>query len=178
MADKNAADLIDAAWRARREGRYPEAERGLREAIDASRRSGNGGQLVSALGKLAHVLRDLGRDDEALPISEEAVLVSRDEGDGMLLAHTVRHLGDLHRDAGRLAEADRCYTEALELYRAASSPDALDYANALRPAALLKLSQGERSAARALLSEARTLYQNAGIDAGVDECSRHLARLE
>jgi tetratricopeptide (TPR) repeat protein len=178
MVDKNAADLIDAAWRARREGRYPEAERGLRDAIDASRRSGNGGQLVSALGKLAHVLRDLDRQDEALPVSEEAVRVSRSGGDGLLLAHTVRHLGDLHRDAERLAEADRCYEEALALYRAAPSPDPLDVANALRPAALLKLSQGQRSEARALISEARALYQKAGIDAGVDECSRQLERLE
>lgn len=171
-------DLIAAAWRDRREGRHADAERGLRDAIDASRRAGNGRQLVSALGKLAHVLRDLGRDDEALPVSEEAVHVSRDEGDSLRLAHTVRHLGDLHRDAGRLVEADRCYGEALALYRAAPSPDALDVANALRPAAFLKLSQGERSAARALLSEARTLYQKAGIDAGVEECSRQLAQLE
>jgi len=171
-------DLIEAAWRARREGRHPEAERGLRQAVNASRQSGTGRQLVSALGKLVHVLRDLDRQDEALPLSEESVRVSRGEGDGLLVAHTVRHLGDLHRDAGRLAEADRCYDEALALYRAAEAPDALDFANALRPAALLRLSQDRRPEARALMSEARALYAQAGVDAGVEECARLLARLE
>src|SRR4051794_967342 len=102
-------DLIEAAWAARRDGRHQECEGGLREAIDASRRSGNGPQLVSALGKLAHVLRDLGRHTEALPVSEEAVHASRPTGDPLLLAHTVRHLGDLHRDTGRAADATRCY---------------------------------------------------------------------
>jgi tetratricopeptide (TPR) repeat protein len=171
-------DVIDAAWRARRDGRHQEAERGLRDAIDASLRPGDERRLVSALGKLAHVLRDLGRHDEALPLSEEAVRASQAAGDPMLLAHTVRHLGDLHREAERLSEAEHCYDEALTLYRAAASPDALDFANALRPAALLKVSQGQMPQARALLSEARALYEKAGTDAGVDECARHLAQLE
>jgi tetratricopeptide (TPR) repeat protein len=170
--------LIEAAWRARREGRYLDAEGGLRDAIDASRGAEAWPQLASALGKLAHVLRDLGRDDEALPISEEAVRVSRSCGDASQLAHAVRHLGDLHRGAGRLVEAERCYTEALALYRAEPSPDALDVANALRPAALLKASQGDRARARALFAEARALYQQAGIVAGVEECSRQMAQLE
>jgi tetratricopeptide (TPR) repeat protein len=173
----NVEALIDAAWRARREGRYQEAELGLHEAIEASRRSGNGRQLTAALGKLAHVMRDLDRHDEALRFSEEAVGVSRGTGDGLLLAHAVRHLGDVHRDARRLADADACYTEALELYRAADGPDSLDVANALRPAALLKVSQGKGAEALALFSEARTLYQQAGIEAGVEECSRNIAKL-
>ena len=68
-------DLIEAAWQARRQGRDDEAERGLRAAIDASRQSGAAAQLASALGRLAHVMRDLGRHNEALPLSEEAVRV-------------------------------------------------------------------------------------------------------
>ena len=170
-------DAIEAAWRARRERRHPEAERGLRDAIEASRRSGNGRQLISALGKLAHVLRDLDREQEALPVTQEAVDVCRAEGDGLLPAPTVRHLGDLHRDAGRVMDAERCYDEALSLYRAAQSPDALDFANALRPAALLRVSQADRVQARALFAEARELYQQAGIAAGVEECASQLARL-
>jgi tetratricopeptide (TPR) repeat protein len=171
-------ELIEAAWAARRGGRHEESERGLRAAIDASRQSGNAVQLVSALGKLAHVLRDRGRNDEALPLSEDAVRIGRRAGEVQLLAHAVRHLGDLHRDAGRFAEADRCYDEAVALYRAAESPDALEFANALRAAALVKAAQGAGAAARALFAEARALYQQAGIDAGVDECARQLARLE
>lgn len=169
-------ETIEAAWRARREGRHDEAERGLRAAIETSRRAGAVGQQIDALGKLAHVLRDRGECAQALTLSEQAVTLSRG-GDPLVLAHALRHLGDLHRDAERFPDADRCYSEALTLYRTADSPDPLDVANALRPAALLKAAQGDRLQARELLGAARALYQQAGIDAGVEECSRRIARL-
>lgn len=171
-------NLIDEAWRARREGRQADAERGLLEAIESSRQFGSRVQLIRALKSLAHVVRDVAQDDRALPLYEEAVTLGRVEGDILLLAHTVRHLGDLHRDAGRLGDADRCYAEALSLYRTAPSPPALDFANALRPAALLKEHCGDEVGARQLWSEAQILYEAAGVQQGVDECSRHLARLD
>jgi tetratricopeptide (TPR) repeat protein len=174
----SAGALIDAAWRARREGRLDEAERGLRDAIDATRVAGDDDHLVDALGKLAHVMRDLDRPDAALPLLEEAVRLGRTVHDALRLAHALRHLGDLHRGAARLADADRCYSEALTIYRRAGAPDALDFANALRPAALLKHAIGDRIAARELFAEARDRYREAGIDAGVQECARHLAQLE
>lgn len=174
---KRIETLIDAAWLARREGRHADAEQGLLEAIETSRQSGSRVQLIRALERLAHVVRDVGHDDRALPLYEEAVTLSREEGDALLLAHTVRHLGDLHRDAGRLDDAGRCYLEALSLYRAVPSPPALDFANALRPAALLKEQYGDNVGARQLWAEAQVLYQAAGVQPGVDECSRHLARV-
>lgn len=170
-------DLIDAAWQARREGCHEEAERGLREAIETTRQSGSRLQLIRSLNGLAHVMRDACQDGPALSLYEEAVTLSREEGDILLLAHTVRHLGDLHRDADRLSEADRCYSEALSLYRTSVSPPQLDFANALRPAALLKERQGDNGGARVLCSEAQAFYQAAGVQQGVDECARHLARL-
>ena len=94
------------------------------------------------------------------------------------LDEAVRHLGDLHRDAECLDQADLCYDEALAIYRESSDRAALDFANALRPAALMKERQGDRSLARTLFAEARDLYREAGIDAAVRECSRCLARLE
>jgi len=170
-------DPIDVAWQARREGRHEDAERGLLEAIKTSRQAGPRRQLIRALKALAHVVRDIGQDERALPLYEESLTLSREEGDILLLAHTARHLGDLHRGADRLAEADQCYSDALSLYRSAVSPPALDLANALRPAALLKERQGDSTGARQLWSEARVLYQAAGVQPGVDECVRHLARL-
>ena len=110
----------------------------------------------------------------AVSLYEEAVALCREEGDPLLIAHTVRHLGDLHRRARRLAEAEPCYAEALSLYRAAISAPPLDFANALRPAALLKELQGDRTGASVLWAEARSLYEAAGVQAGVDECARHL----
>jgi tetratricopeptide (TPR) repeat protein len=169
-------DPVDVAWRARREGRHEDAERGLLEVIKTERQSGTRRQLIRGLEALAHVMRDAGQDGRALPLYEEAVALSREEGDIALLAHTVRHLGDLHRDGDRLADADRCYVEAIALYRSTGSPPTLDFANALRPAALLKERQGDNAGARQLWSEARMLYKAAGVQPGVDECIRHLER--
>jgi len=171
-------DLIDEAWQARREGRHADAEEGLLEAIQASRQYGSRVQLIRAIKGLAHVVRDVGQDERALALYEEAVSLGREEGDILLLAHTVRHLGDLHRDTDRLDDANRCYSEALSLYRSSGAPPALDFANALRPAALMRERSGDDVGARQLWSEAQVLYQAAGVQPGVDECSRHLARLE
>lgn len=169
-------DLIDRAWQARREGRHDEAERDLLEAIERGRASGSRALLIRALKSLAHVLRDRGEGARARPLYEEALDLSRQEGDTLLLAHTVRHLGDLHREDGRLAEADRCYSEAITLYRSFASPPPLDFANALRPAALSKESQGDREIARELWTEALALYEAADVRTGVDECARHLGK--
>jgi tetratricopeptide (TPR) repeat protein len=171
-------DLIDEAWQARRQGRHADAERGLLEAIETSRQFGSRVQLIRALKGLAHVVRDVGQDERALPLYEEAVTLGREEGDVLLLAHIVRHLGDLHRGADRLDDANRCYLEALSLYRTTASPPALDFANALRPAALMREHYGDDAGARQLWSEAQVLYQAAGVQPGVDECSRHLAKLD
>ncbi len=170
-------DPIEAAWQARREGRLEDAEGDLLKAIEDSRRAGASLDVIRGLKALAHVLRDAGQHQRALPLYEEAIALSRERGDALLLAHTVRHLGDLHRDERRFDEAERCYAEALSLYRAAPSPPALDFANALRPAALLKEHRKDTLAARELWTEARALYHAAGIQAAVDECTRHLQGL-
>lgn len=157
-------ERIDAAWQARREGRHEAARRELLEVITTSRKAGKRLVLIRALTALAHVVRDRGEDERALPLYEEAITLCRDEGDDLLLAHTVRHLGDLHRATGRLLEAEPYYDEALTLYRRAATPPPLDYANALSPMALLKRDQGDIDMARRLWSEARALYESVGID--------------
>jgi tetratricopeptide (TPR) repeat protein len=168
-------ELVENARQARREGRYEDAERDLRQAISTSREAGLRADLIRALKALAHVVRDLGRTARALPLYEEAVRLSREEGDTLLLAHTVRHLGDLHREAARIADAERCYQEALSLYRAASKVRPLDLANALRPAAILEEMIGDVEAARQSWLEARRFYELAGAAEGVEECDRRLS---
>ena len=58
------------------------------------------------------------------------------------LAHTIRHLGDVHAEQLHWSEADRCFVEALCIYRNHSSPGALDLANAIRANAALKTAMG------------------------------------
>ena len=141
------------------------------------RQINEGREAVQALRALSDARRELGRDDEALKLYEEAVAVCRDVGDPLLLAHTIRHLGQLHHDAARVEDAERCYREALELYRGHESAPPLDVANAVRPLAILKDDAGEIEAATRLWQEARDLYETSGVQAGVDECSERLARL-
>ena len=109
-------------------------------------------ELSVALGKLGHVEHDAATRSA---IYEEAVAVARECGDPMQLAHAVRHLGDVARHAGETAVAERCYEEALGLYRNEAAPPVLDFANALRPMAILKADTGE-------LEEARELWRTAG----------------
>jgi tetratricopeptide (TPR) repeat protein len=168
--------LMDQAWQARKEHRLADVHRDLTEATTLCRQSGTRLELVRALKALGQIERDLGRGDAALPLYEEAVVLCREEGDPLLLAHTIRHVGDIHRGAGRLALAEPCYNEALALYRS-HKPSPLDFANAIRPLAILKDAVGDVEAARGLWEEARDLYEVAKVPQGVAECSARLARL-
>lgn len=185
-----ARELINQAWtlrwrtmqsppatRAELEQVVDRVHRYLSEAVTLCRSAEATRELAAALGKLGHVEQDAGRGDAALGCYEEAVAVARQDGHPMLLAHAVRHLGDVHREAGRLAAAEPCYSEALALYDGQNEPPALDYANALRPMALLKETLGQVGDARALWQRARALYGAIPIEEGVAECTEHLARL-
>ena len=187
---EQAKELVNRAWtlrtttiaspaatRAEAEQAVEHVRRGLAEAVALFRAAGDTIELVAALGKLGHTEEDAGRDDAALACREEAVAVARRAGHPMPLAHAVRHLGDLHRKAGRLAGAEACYAEALVLYGGQDDPPALDYANALRPMAILKESLGRAGEARILWRRARDLYGAVPVKEGVDECTEHLARL-
>ena len=151
----------------------------LVEAAAICRETGASLELSVALGKLGHVEQDAGRHEAARACCEEAVVAARHAGDPLRLAHAVRHLGDVHRHAGRLVDAEACYAEALSLYGHLETrrPAVLDHANAVRPMAILKEESGQVEAARALWRRARDLYRAAGIEAGVAECTDHLAGL-
>ena len=187
---EQAHELVSRAWALRsttiasRPATPAEAEQAaahvrqwLAEAVALCRAAGADRELAVALGKLGHAEEDAGRDDAALACREEAVAVTRRTGHPIPLAHAVRHLGDLHRKAARLAQAEACYAEALALYGAQHDPPALDYANALRPMAILKESTGRAGEARILWRRARDLYSAIPVEAGVAECAQHLARL-
>ena len=187
---REAAALIGKAWALRREAlagaSRPEADpkvidqvrAHLVEAVAICRETGDAPGLVVALGKLGHVESDAGRHEAARACCEEAVALAREGGDLARLATALRHLGDVHRRAGRLRESHACYAEALSLYDGTDTgPPPLEYANTVRPMAILKEALGEADAARALWRQARDLYRASGIDAGVAECEERLARL-
>jgi hypothetical protein len=91
-------------------------------------------------------------------------------------AYLLRHLGDLEREAGE-ASAEPLLEEALALYRELPANDA-SLANAIRPLALLRETQGRVEQARRLWEEARRRYDAAGIRSGIEECDARLKRGE
>ena len=113
-------------------------------------------------------LRDLAENQrrmnpkKALENYKKAVAETR-----LKLAHTIRHLGDVYREQGHPQEAERCYEEALAIYRAHPEAPPLDLANAIRAMALLKNTSE-------LWTEAKDLYEHCGIPAGVAACERRL----
>ena len=132
----------------------------------------DGAGLVMA----AKAARHEGRLDEAISLYRDAADEARRQGDALVLAHRLRHIGDIFQDVGRDGEAAPFYAEALSLYRGAETP-VLDLANLLRPLAMLKEKEGDRDGARACWTEAKALYEAAGVEAGVRESARRLAAL-
>ena len=181
-----ARDLSNTAWKRRATLTADPAEseetgrlvrEQLREAVALCRGAGADRELATALRRLGHAEQDAGRNDIAVARYEEAVAAARRTGDPLLLAHSIRHVGDAHRAAQRLARAAVCYDEALALYAKHPDPPALDYANAIRPMAILKEVLGEVDEARHLWQQAKTLYATVPILAGVAECNENLTRL-
>ena len=81
------------------------------------------------------------------------------------------------RGEGRLAPAEICYVEAIELYRWHTETPPLDLANAMRGYALLQERLGNNDEAVALWREARELYAQVNVLAGVEEGDRRIERL-
>jgi len=177
MTDKSGK-LIQQALQARRENRLADAKRDLVEAVGLCRRAGLQAELAKALTGLGQIERDLHCSSAALQHYEEAVALYRAEGNALKVAHTIRHVADIHRHEGRYELSERCYNEALRLYRDHEKTPQLDLANAFRGLALLKDDTGNIKEARSLWQKARDLYAAVNVEAGVAESSRRLALLE
>ncbi len=167
--------LVRRGMAERRAKRSAEAMRQMKAAVALARAHDDPVALARALHGAGERRTRHGAPRCRLRLYREAVPCCRRGDDPLALAHTVRHLGDVLRKKGDLGEAASRYAEALALYRARPSPPPLDVANALRPLALLRERLGEGKEARALWREARDLYHQAGVEAGVSEC---LARLD
>lgn len=101
--------------------------------------------------------------------------LARAEDDTILRAHALRHISDLARECGDFTLALSQAEEAVALYRTAADARPLDLANALRLTALALEGLNSPHAAVPAWQEARRLYVQLGVQAGVDECDRHLA---
>jgi len=132
---------------------------------------------VAALTAQGQAERDHGRLAQAARRYADALALSRSQNVPLRTAHIARHLGDIYRESGLAQQAEPLLAEAISLYRQNFDTKVLDLANAIRPLALLKTAQGDANSARQLWQEAQILYSAVNVEAGVSECSEHLAKL-
>lgn len=171
---QTAAQEREQVFAARREGRMADAYECARGLVGSARPSGDPEVVALALSTLAQVERDRGRLAEADRLYGEVLaLTSADESAGKR-AHVLRHASDVARELGHLDRAAELLEDALLVYRGDPSAQPGQLANALRSAALLNQEQGNDQAARAFWTEARALYADLGIQAGVEECDSAL----
>lgn len=169
--------LLQQAAQARKEHRPADAKRDLLEAVEACRASGTQLELAQTLKALGQVERDLQHSEEALKLYQEAVAIYRTLDDPLALAHTIRHVGDILLVEGKHILAEPCYQEALGIYRGNQKTAPLDLANTIRGLAILKQETRIPDDAKVLWEEARTLYTQVNVEAGVAESNRRLAQL-
>ncbi len=163
--------VLRKAIAARRAGQSTEALHGLDDAA-ALCGCGQFDQRADVLREMGEFARNTHDLKAAQSHYEQAVTLLRNSADRLKFAHTIRHLGDVHAEQQRWAESDRCFIEALDIYRADPSAPPLDLANAIRSHALLKSETGQTREARTLWIEAGNLYETLGIAEGVQECRR------
>ena len=170
--------LINQGYQARREHCLDDARLRFAEAVDLCRESGDHALLAQALTGLGQITRDLHQDDIAIKHYEEAVALYRTLDRPLVLAHTVRHVADILRGQEKYLMAANLYEESLQIYRNHSQTYPLDLANAIRGYAILKGDTGHTQEAKQLWLEAKNLYAQLNVQAGVTEADSQIARLE
>ncbi len=116
-----------------------------------------------------------GRFGAARTYYAEAAGIYRAESNFLAYAHTIRHIADMYCQESKPAEAKPLYEEALEIYRGSFDTKLLDLANTVRPYALLNETIGNPIAAREFWQEAKSFYASLRLEAGINECDKHLA---
>jgi hypothetical protein len=122
----------------------------------------------------ARAARHNGQAETSLRLYVEAADAASRAGAEDLRLHALRHVSELARAAGDHRLALDAGLEAMALAR--NLPAApLERANAMRVAALALEGNDKRAEALPLWREARQLYGDGDIAAGVAECDSHLA---
>lgn len=171
----NIEELANRVTVARRENRLSAAQSDAEKLVELCRNNTNKEKLASALMMLGQIERDRDKRSRALQHYEEAVAICREVADTQVMAHTVRHLADLYCEEAKFDLAEKFFDEALTLYRSEPNTAPANLANAIRGYAVLKDAIDEHEAAKQFWKEARELYLDLGIDAGVAECDSRLS---
>jgi hypothetical protein len=101
---------------------------------------------------------------------------AREHGDTDLLAYALRHGSDLNHVLGEAGAALAQAQEAIAIYQRLEPRQEIALANAFRLSAVAYHDLGQTESALAAWREARELYRRTGVQAGVDEAERKMAR--
>jgi tetratricopeptide (TPR) repeat protein len=177
MNTTTPAEWISIGYQARRDQRLDDARNCFSQALNLSGNSGDKLTTAQAHVGLGQIERDRKNIGAALKHYQLAVELYRKQNNPLTLAHTIRHVADILLCEKNLEPAQRHYEEALAIYRAQLETPPLDLANNLRGYGLLMGRSGHAEEATMLWLEAQAIYEQLGIEAGVNECRSHLAFL-
>ena len=185
-----AIELSDQAWRIRaraiRERMSGDEAARLRskcvglleQATDVAKNEHDDYGSAYALNKLAHLRADLEGREAAIELLREAAEAGRRAQSGLLEGEALRHWADHLRHQNKLNEAETIYWRAMSALKSDPETTPLSLGNAYRPIAILYGELGNGSKAIRYWQEARKLYAEVGIAAGIEECDANLAKLK
>jgi tetratricopeptide (TPR) repeat protein len=167
---ENFKEQFAQGYKARKEGRAADARAIFFKAVRSAAEEGDRPSLAEALCGLGQSERDIGNLEASGHHYANAVILYRQIGPPERLAYALRHEAEVRREECQPAAAEPLYLEAETIYRQLGDDAELDLANTLRGLALLK-----PDASKARWLEARALYAQQNIDAGVAECDKQLS---
>ena len=150
--DETATTLNNMGLVYRDQGEYQKALEALDEALQIDKKIRSKWAIAYDLKNQAITWLRMGKPEAALPLFEEALATAEEIGNRINQAKILAAYGDALSELDRTSEAGRVYGQALDLSR----PMALRETEwrALYGLARLRLKQGDREAARDLLSQA------------------------
>lgn len=96
-------------------GKLNEAERSYHEAIELSRSMEDSKSVAENQCKLAWLIKDMGRMDEALGLLKDARIIAESIKDDRVYSNVINTMGVIYRTRGNYAEAMKYYQEHLEI---------------------------------------------------------------
>jgi tetratricopeptide (TPR) repeat protein len=177
MPPRTPESLIEQGQTAYEESRIKYARQLFRNALRACGMEDNAELRAEIHVAIGRVERDLKQNEPARSHYCSAAEIFRQLNNQASLAHAARHVADILREMGRPDEAESFALEAIRIYRSQEPPPRLHLANGLRVAALLTEKMERHEEALRFWTEARDLYEQEGVDAGVAESVLHIASL-
>jgi tetratricopeptide (TPR) repeat protein/CHAT domain-containing protein len=147
-----------------RQGRHPEAEPLLKQALEIRRRilGHEDAHVAESLNNLGLLYYEQGRYPEAEPLLKRALEIKRKvlSREHPRVATTLHNLALLYHDQARYVEADLLYRQALEIKRKVRGDEHPDVATTLGSLGSLYATQGRYVEAERLLKEALEIARN------------------